>query len=536
MSKIHAALEIGTSRTVLAVGETQAGGRMKILSHAEIPSSGVRKSQIIDISQATQSIRSVLREIEAKQDSTGGNVEIHNALLVASGQHIHVANAEGNAVVAGGRVGDAEIMEAARRSREMPIPNGRELLDIVDQDYQIDSLVGITSPKGMSGRMLRLNTLQIHASSDRIQDARTAAEGARLEISEPVFAATCTADAVLEEHERRNGVLVLDLGGGSTGYAAYCDGYLAAAGVVGVGGDHVTNDIAYAFQTTNAQAERLKTDEASAVIGQYTTDNARVRLTGSSALMESRAISRRALDTVVNARLKELFTVIRETLEGTQGHITFGLSRFLSRCFSHLIISEFSAVSPKVKLVLLEGSSPSLEDKLLDGDVDLALVAGRRNEPRLEYIHVINEKIVLAVPPSFAREFGLLPGENELPIPPEQLSRYPFILLRPSHGLRNYANFFFDQVGIRPPTSYETEEIDVAISLTNDDFGLSFTSAISAEMSTIVHPQYYCTLSNMPQQTRQISICRNKGVYHLKAEEDLIRITSDIVKKAILPL
>lgn len=315
MSKIHAALEIGTSRTVLAVGETQAGGRMKILSHAEIPSSGVRKSQIIDISQATQSIRSVLREIEAKQDSTGGNVEIHNALLVASGQHIHVANAEGNAVVAGGRVGDAEIMEAARRSREMPIPKGRELLDIVDQDYQIDSLVGITSPKGMSGRMLRLNTLQIHASSDRIQDARTAAEGARLEISEPVFAATCTADAVLEEHERRNGVLVLDLGGGSTGYAAYCDGYLAAAGVVGVGGDHVTNDIAYAFQTTNAQAERLKTDEASAVIGQYTTDNARVRLTGSSALMESRAISRRALDTVVNARLKELFTVIRETLE-----------------------------------------------------------------------------------------------------------------------------------------------------------------------------------------------------------------------------
>ena len=307
MSKIHAALEIGTSRTVLAVGETQAGGRMKILSHAEIPSSGVRKSQIIDISQATQSIRSVLREIEAKQDSTGGNVEIHNALLVASGQHIHVANAEGNAVVAGGRVGDAEIMEAARRSREMPIPNGRELLDIVDQDYQIDNLVGITSPKGMSGRMLRLNTLQIHASSDRIQDARTAAEGARLEISEPVFAATCT--------ERRNGVLVLDLGGGSTGYAAYCDGYLAAAGVVGVGGDHVTNDIAYAFQTTNAQAERLKTDEASAVIGQYTTDNARVRLTGSSALMESRAISRRALDTVVNARLKELFTVIRETLE-----------------------------------------------------------------------------------------------------------------------------------------------------------------------------------------------------------------------------
>ena len=315
MSKIHAALEIGTSRTLLAVGETQSGGRMKIISHAEIPSSGVRKSQIIDISQATQSIRSVLREIESRRDQSGANVEINTALLVGSGQHIHVAHSEGNAVIESGKVDEAEMMEAARRSREMPLPKGRELLDIIDQDYQIDSLGGISSPKGMSGRMLKLNTLQIHASSDRIQDARTAAENAKLEISEPVFAATCTADAVLEEHERRNGALVLDLGGGSTGYAAYCDGILATAGVIGVGGDHVTNDIAYAFQTTNAQAEQLKTDEASACIGQYATDNSRVRLTGSSALMESRAISRRALDTVVNARLKEIFTMIRETME-----------------------------------------------------------------------------------------------------------------------------------------------------------------------------------------------------------------------------
>ena len=173
MSKIHAALEIGTSRTLLAVGETQSGGRMKIISHAEIPSSGVRKSQIIDISQATQSIRSVLREIESRRDQSGANVEINTALLVVSGQHIHVAHSEGNAVIESGKVDEAEMMEAARRSREMPLPKGRELLDIIDQDYQIDSLGGISSPKGMSGRMLKLNTLQIHASSDRIQDART---------------------------------------------------------------------------------------------------------------------------------------------------------------------------------------------------------------------------------------------------------------------------------------------------------------------------------------------------------------------------
>ena len=106
---------------------------------------------------------------------------------------------------------------------------------------------------------------------------------------------------------------MLDIGGGSTGYAVYFDGHLASTGVVGVGGDHVTNDIAHAFQTTNAQAEQLKIESASAIIG--TPGEARVKVPGSSPLMETRTISRRALDTVVNARLRELFTVIRDTLE-----------------------------------------------------------------------------------------------------------------------------------------------------------------------------------------------------------------------------
>ncbi|MBQ2346567.1 MAG: cell division protein FtsA, partial [Kiritimatiellae bacterium] len=200
-------------------------------------------------------------------------------------------------------------------SRTMQLPKDRELLDIVDQDYEVDSLGGIATPRGMSGRMLKLNTLQIHADRNRINDARTAADDAKLEIREPLFAATCAAEAVLEAHEKRNGVLVLDIGGGSTGYAAYSDGHLAATGVIGVGGDHVTNDIAHAFQTTNSQAEQLKTNEASAIIGGAGLEQQRVKVPGSSPLIETRTISRRALDTVVNARLRELFTVIRETLE-----------------------------------------------------------------------------------------------------------------------------------------------------------------------------------------------------------------------------
>ena len=315
MTDFHAALEIGTTRTVLAIGETDADGRLKVTCHAEIPSTGVRKSQILDINQATTSIKSVLHEIERKQTEAGSSIMLGNAFLVVSGQHIKADPFQGMIAIEGAKVGSDEIDSVYRSSRTMQLPKDREFLDIVEQDYEVDSLGGITSPTGMSGRILKLNTLQIHADRNRINDARTAAESAKLEIRDPLFAATCAAEAVLESHEKRNGVLVLDIGGGSTGYAAYSDGYLAATGVIGVGGDHVTNDIAHAFQTTNSQAEQLKINEASAIIGASPSAPQRVKVPGSSPLIETRTISRRALETVVNARLRELFTVIRETLE-----------------------------------------------------------------------------------------------------------------------------------------------------------------------------------------------------------------------------
>ena len=311
---IYAALEIGTTRTVLAVGEAVAGERLKVSCHAEIPSVGVRKSQILDINQATRSIRSVLREIERKQNALNNKISIVNAFLVVSGQHVKADNYTGQAVIASAKVTAEDINTVIHKTRSLALPRDRELLDFADRSYAVDDMCGIADPKGMSGSVLKLDTIQIHADLNRINDARTAAGDAHLEIREPLFAATCAGDAVLSDLEKRNGALVLDIGGGSTGFAAYSDGYLACTGVIGIGGDHITNDIAHAFQTTQAQAEELKIREASAIIGANEGDP-RVRIPGSSPLMDSRTISRLALDTVVNARLRELFSILCEKLE-----------------------------------------------------------------------------------------------------------------------------------------------------------------------------------------------------------------------------
>ena len=315
MSSFYAALEIGTTRTLMAIAEADPGKRLRFTCYAEIPSSGIRKSQILNIPDATQSIRSVLREIEKKQDALGSKVSIGNAYLVVSGQHVYSTHVQGQAIIAGRKVTAADMEKAQSNAREFQLGDRRELLDFIDQDFVLDGSGGLSDPKGMTGKELKVNMLQIHADANRISDARNAADAAHLEIYEPVFAATCAADAVLEAYERKNGALVLDLGGGSTGYAAYLNNTLVATGVIGVGGDHITSDISHAFQTSNAQAETLKCSEASAEIGPYTPDRTRAPIVGSSALMESRTISRHALDTVVNARVKEIFSIIRERLE-----------------------------------------------------------------------------------------------------------------------------------------------------------------------------------------------------------------------------
>ena len=314
MSSIYAALEIGTTRTVLALAEVAQSGRLKVVSHAEIPSFGVKKSQILDIDQVAHSIRSVLKEIEKKERGTGVSVTIANAYLVVSGQHVKAERVYGAATVSGAKVTDDDMNAAAAALRNVAIPRDRELIDVQDQCYTLDSLEGITSPKGMAGGVLKLSAVNIHADKNRLDDARTAAAAAHIEIIEPLFAATAAADEVLTERERRDGALVIDFGGGSTGFAAYSDGYLAYTDVIGIGGDHVTNDIAQAFQITQAHAIELKKTEASAqLLPSY--DQTRIKLPGTSPLTDSRTISRKSLDIVVNARLKELMAIIREKLE-----------------------------------------------------------------------------------------------------------------------------------------------------------------------------------------------------------------------------
>ena len=304
-----AALEIGTSSTVLAIGEPQGANSIKIAALSAIPSFGVRKSQITDIGQAAHSVDSVLKSVERDF-----GYSIGHACLAVSGAHIRTRRLVTQWQISGKTVGEEDMREIYNRSLETGLdPDERILLDESELGYGLDDMEDITSPLGMAGHVLKRRSLCIHGGKPRVSDAQSAARQAKLEISDVYFAGTCAANAVLTQTDRSAGVLAIDMGGGSTSYMLYEGGRLMHAGVIGVGGDHITNDIRSAFSLTQTQSEEIKR-KASALVGGG-DGPARITVTAGTPGFDPVTVSQRALETVVNARLQELFAVILDSLD-----------------------------------------------------------------------------------------------------------------------------------------------------------------------------------------------------------------------------
>ena len=304
-----AALEIGTTRTIIAIAEPLGEGRIRIAAYDAIPSSGVRKSQITDVAQARYSVSSVQKKLVTQFDYA-----VAQAYLVISGPQIRTQEFTVQIPLPRGVVGDEDIEEIGDRMYDTTLPAERQALEVARISYGLDDIENIVSPKGMNGHILKLRTLCIHGSAQRIADAKSAAEAAKLEILDVCYAGTSAAAAVLTPQQKHDGALVIDLGGGSTNFTVWAAGRLLYADVIGVGGDHVTEDIRDAFTISLAQAEQLKHNSASAMIG---PDDASVRipLPASTPGFNDASISLRALNTVVNARMSELFTIIRTKID-----------------------------------------------------------------------------------------------------------------------------------------------------------------------------------------------------------------------------
>ncbi|MBI2440736.1 MAG: cell division protein FtsA [Lentisphaerae bacterium] len=256
------AVEIGTSKVCALVGEAREGGQIMVIGKGHCPSSGVRKSLILDLEKASACVRDAIQSAEQS-----GQVEIGKVFLVVSGEHIRSMTSQGSSPIADPRSGvTRDDMEAAMDiARAVNLPHDRELVHSIPRQYTVDDQLAVNNPEGMPGAKLSLDMLIVHGARTMLNNAIQAAHNIGLDVLDVAFSGLCAAMATLTPEQKERGVALLDLGAGTTSYLVYADGAIALAGALAVGGDHITNDISIAFCISLKRAESLKQEAGSVV-------------------------------------------------------------------------------------------------------------------------------------------------------------------------------------------------------------------------------------------------------------------------------
>ena len=321
-----AALEIGTSRTVVCVGEVEKkSDRVRILGYGIHPTAGVVKGLVTDLEKAQESVRGALD----KASKMLPNVDVRQVLLVVSGGHVESLHNSGVLTVQASdrKITHKDVEDVDKNAKNLPIGPDRLSLHTLTRRYTVDGQSGIAKPQGMTGSRLTHDVLSIHGLMNHIDNAANVAKSERLEVTDVVFSGVCAATSVLTPEQKQRGVVLVDLGGGTTSYLAFTGGIVAEAGCIPVGGGHVTKDIEAAFPRLNpSRAEKLKCDQGCATFDSD-DESPRIVVPKSITELDDLHINRRSLNTVINARVDELFNILRERLDtaGVLPHLGAGV-------------------------------------------------------------------------------------------------------------------------------------------------------------------------------------------------------------------
>lgn len=324
------AIEIGTSKVVALVGEIRDDGHIVVTGIGEHPSSGVRKGEITDFDHALVCVRGALTGAEET-----GQVAIHQIHVALSGGHVEALVNRGTIPVNKPSEGVTEddVAQVTEVARAVNLDADRKVMHSIGQIFYVDG-ERVGRPEGFEGETLALDMLILHAKQSHIRNTVRLLESIPMSVSDVAFGGLCSALAVLTPEQKEGGVLVIDLGGGTTTYAAYAGGTFATAGAVRLGGDHVTNDIALAFNIPRSQAERLKKESGSAG-GDETVRGMRVEIPAEVGY-PARSVSLASLHTVMHLRMQEILKLVREDIE-RQGFLhQFGAGVVLTGGGAHM--------------------------------------------------------------------------------------------------------------------------------------------------------------------------------------------------------
>ena len=251
--EIIVGIDIGTTKICTLIAELAEDGSYRILGVGIEPSRGMRKGMITDLQQTTNDIA---RSLEKAQRSSG--YEITSALVSIAGSHVSSINSRGAVGITNGVVSQVDINRALEAAQVVAIPHDREVLHVIQRGFTVDGQDGISHPIGLHGYRLEVETHIITASAASVENIRHCVETAGVKVKAFVLNPLASAEVVLTETERQLGIMVCDIGGGTTDLAIYINNNVWHTTVLAVGGDLITSDIAHGLRLSLPDAEKVK--------------------------------------------------------------------------------------------------------------------------------------------------------------------------------------------------------------------------------------------------------------------------------------
>lgn len=302
-------LDIGTTHICCVVGEVKENGCVDIVGLGEAPSRGLRKGIVVNVDATVQAVKAAVEEAELM---AGLNIE--TAVVGIAGGHIRSFNSRGVVAVSGRdrtivREDVKRVMDAARA---VSIPQDREVLHVLPQEFVVDDEGGIASPIGLVGAKLEANVHIVTAATTSVQNLVSCANRSGIEVRDTVLEQCAAAESVLSKDEKELGVALIDIGGGTTDMAIFEKGSIWFTAVLPVGGDHFTNDLAVGLRTPIPDAERLKKSQGCA-LASLIQENSVIEVPTVGG-RKSRQLSLQVMTEILQPRAQEIFTLFHNEI------------------------------------------------------------------------------------------------------------------------------------------------------------------------------------------------------------------------------
>ena len=297
-------LDVGTTK-VCAIITTRTSNGLDVVGLGSAPSRGLRRGVVVNIESTVDAIKQAIGDAEAQ-----AGVEVAGVYAGVAGGHIRGVNSRGVVAIAGRdrEVTAVDVERVVDAARAINLPPDREVIHVLPQTFVVDDQDGVREPIGMSGVRLEAEVHIVTGAVTSVHNVVRSVNRAGLNVQDIVLEPIASAEAVLFPDEKELGVILIDIGGGTTDVAVVREGAIWYTAILPLGGDHVTNDIAIGLRTPLADAEEVKRAHGCASTALVPAED--IVAVPSVGGRRPRQLSRQVLAEIVQPRLDEIFTLV----------------------------------------------------------------------------------------------------------------------------------------------------------------------------------------------------------------------------------